>query len=55
MPKSSLCGMKWFKSARPDIVHVCLLKPNHNGPHYCGIWHLIGTVEQFKDKGTYYG
>lgn len=52
---SSYCGKKWFVTGKPEIIHVCLLAPDHEDkPHYCGIWHLIDTDKQFKDKGTYY-
>lgn len=51
---SSICGKKWFVTGKPDIIHVCLLKPDHNGPHYCAIWHLNNSDKEFKDKGTYY-
>lgn len=56
--KTSICAKKWTITveSEPKSIHSCILKVDHEGPHSCGSWHLIGTNIQYKCNNTsYYG
>ena len=37
---ASFCGFQWNTGETVDVrPHICTLKPEHDGNHYCYIWH----------------